>query len=462
MRQKARQVNTNQPAPDGLSGIGGGAGAARRADSADRSTNEFIGVTPIADLAVVGAGAAGLMAAITAGRLGRCRSIAVLEGARRPGAKILVSGGGRCNVTHDLVDETAFYGSTPAGIRKVLRRFEVADTIRFFEELGVRMVREETGKLFPVDGNARSVLNALLSAAGSAGAQVMAGWRVASVRRENGRFEIVPEITAGREPLRAREVILATGGRSLPKSGSDGHGYSIARSLGHTITPRVLPALVPLTIEKDCPIRDLPGVACDARASIVSSSGRRLASIDGPVLCTHFGLSGPAILDVSRHLIHTRLEDPGARLVVSWSPGETSASLDALLVSAGGAGAGHLLSKKLPARLAVTLCALAGVDPAAPCARLERTVRRRLAGIVTGMEIPVTGDRGFTYAEVTAGGVPLAEMDLTTMRSRACPGLMICGEICDVDGRIGGHNFQWAWASGFVAGSSAGMSRTGS
>ena len=169
-------------------------------------------------------------------------------------------------------------------------------------------------------------------------------------------------------------------------------------------------------------------------------------------LCTHFGLSGPSVLDVSRHWIAARSDDPGAQLVAGWLPGERTDSVDGWLRDLGRASPARRLQGRLPERLARTLCALAGVDPGAPGATLGRTQRRALATALTALPLPITGDRGFTHAEVTAGGVPLAELRLDTMESRVAPGLHVCGEICDVDGRIGGYNFQWAWASGYVAG----------
>jgi len=176
--------------------------------------------------------------------------------------------------------------------------------------------------------------------------------------------------------------------------------------------------------------------------------------VDGSLLCTHFGVSGPAALDISRYWIDARFEDPGATLVVRWLSGTAAEALDATLRGPGTPGG--LLAQWLPDRLARTLCALAGVEPGRPGHRLTRQERRALARTVLEMPLPVTGDRGFGYAEVTAGGVPLAELRLATLESRACPGLYLCGEICDVDGRIGGFNFQWAWASGYVAGVSVG------
>ena len=407
------------------------------------------------DLAIVGAGAAGLMAGIWAGRSGRHGRILVLESARKPGAKILVAGGGRCNVTHETVDEGAFAGSTPPAIRKVLRRFDVPRTIAFFREMGVVLKREETGKLFPTTDSARTVLEALLKTAADAGAVVMHPRRVESVARSGDGFVISGAPGTWRS-IGARRVILATGGMSLPKSGSDGHGYAIARGLGHTTTPQLFPGLVPLTLEAGSFVRSLSGLSAPGTLEVRTASGARMTSFTGAILCTHFGLSGPAVLDISRYLIDAQRQDPGAHLVVNWLPGETTESVDTMLRDAGRRSAGGILRGRLPERLARALCQEAGVDPAAAPGSLPRERRRALAGSIAAMLLPVTGNRGFTYAEVTAGGVPLSELHLDTMESRRCPGLHLCGEICDVDGRIGGFNFQWAWASGYVAGTEAG------
>jgi predicted Rossmann fold flavoprotein len=409
-------------------------------------------VTEAATVAVVGAGAAGLMAAIWAGRPGH-RRVVLLDGARTLGAKILISGGGRCNVTHHQVDETAFAGSSPAAIRKVLRRFDVPATVEFFAERGVRLKREETGKLFPITDRARTVLDALLEAAHIAGVEVVHPWRVAEVSRGASGFTIV---AADGRRLEADRVVIATGGRSIPKSGSDGAGYALATALGHSLTDLILPALVPLRLAEGHFARALSGLATPAEVEVRGGKGRRLAVESGPVLCTHTGLSGPAILDLSRHLLTARAWDPRAALVINWLPGTSPDLLDHDLRTLGAGTPLRRLQAQVPERLARALCAAAGVDPTTPGHRLTREGRRALAAVATRMVAPVVGDAGFDFAEVTAGGVPLRELDLATMESRACPGLYVCGEICDVDGRIGGFNFQWAWASGFVAGAAAG------
>jgi len=406
-------------------------------------------MSDVAPLVVVGAGAAGLMAAIHAGRAGT--PALVLDGARTLGAKILVSGGGRCNVTHDVVDEAAYAGSTPNAIRKVLRRYDVARVVAFFAELGVELKREETGKLFPVSDRARTVLDALLAAARAAGAELRHPWRVEELARDGDAFLL--RGPAGE--LRGARVVLATGGLSLPKSGSDGHGLDLARRLGHAVTPRLVPALVGLTLTDGCFVRGLSGLTLDTTLEVRAGSGKRLAAMTGSTLCTHFGLSGPAPMDVSRHWQLERMDDAQVALVADWTAGADPAALDRALQALGSETPLRLLSERLPARLARALCAEAGVDPTKPGHVLTRERRRALVEAVTATVLPVTDTRGWNQAEATAGGVPLPELRLETMESRVCPGLYLCGEMCDVDGRIGGYNFQWAWSSGYVAGTAA-------
>jgi predicted Rossmann fold flavoprotein len=407
-------------------------------------------MTERADVVVVGAGAAGLMAAIQARRANPSARVIAVDGARTLGAKILVAGGGRCNVTHHAVDETAFAGSTRPAIRRVLRRFGVEDTVAFFREQGVALKREDTGKLFPTTDRARTVLDALLRAADAAGVEIRHPWRVAHVARGF-------VVTSGEgASIQAGRVVLATGGRALPKTGSDGAGYGLARTLGHGVT-RTFPALVPLTLPDGHFLRALPGLSAPATLA-VRAGGRRVAEFTGPTLCTHFGLSGPAALDVSRYWTDARLDDAGTALVASWLPGTTADALDAALRDPART-AGRFLAERMPERLARALCAEAGDAWGVPGHRLTREARQALVRGAVELPLPVTGDRGYTEAEATAGGVPLAELRLETLESRVAPGLYLCGELCDVDGRIGGFNFQWAWASGFVAGTAAAGAR---
>lgn len=416
-----------------------------------------MGSDPI-DIAVVGASAAGLFAAIWAARTAPKARVVAFDSAAKLGAKILVAGGGRCNVTHEVVDERQYAGSTPAAIRKVLRAFDVASTIAFFREYSVTLKREETGKLFPASDRAQSVLDALLAASRAAGVELVHPACIESVRFEDDHFVLSPTAS---KPVRAQRVVLATGGMALPKSGSDGAGYDFARQFGHTTTARIFPALVPLTLLSAHPLTKLSGIAADVRLELKSASGKRLHAFEGALLCTHFGLSGPVVLDISRYYLDAVAEARAAgaaetdlpQLFVNWLPAQTLESLDAALLDAGrNAVARWLQLRGLPERLARTLCEIAGVDAAVAIQTLTRQRRRALARTVMAQPLPIAGHRGFTHAEVTAGGVPLSELRLETMQSRRHERLHLCGEILDVDGRIGGFNFQWAWASGFLAG----------
>ena len=403
-----------------------------------------------AQVIVVGAGAAGLFAALHAGRAG-ARVIA-LDGAKTIGAKILVAGGGRCNVTHHSVDEKAYAGSSPNAIKNVLRRYGVAETVQFFEAYGVELKREDTGKLFPTTDDAHTILNALLRAANDAGVVIHHPRRVTAITRDaDGGFTINGDSGA----LRAPRLILCTGGKALPKSGSDGLGYEFARALGHSITNDVFPALVPLILPGTHVLRTLSGLTLDTTLTLKSSTGKVLKEFTNSLLCTHFGLSGPCALDMSRYWRAALIEDAGAGLFANFIAGEREDTLDAKILASRAANPLGFLREHVPERLARTLCEVAAVDPAAILRQLTREQRKALARAACALPLHVEGDRGFTYAEVTMGGVPLAEVKLDTMESRVCPGLHLAGEILDVDGRIGGFNFQWAWASGFVAGGAA-------
>lgn len=402
------------------------------------------------DVAVVGGGAAGLFAALHAARGGA--RVAVLDGARGLGAKILVSGGGRCNVTNARVEAQDFWQPRSAALAAVLRAFPAERTLSFFREAGVPLHEEERGKLFPDSNRARSVLDALVAAVRESGARVLAACRVTALEREATGFRLVS--SAGE--LTAARVVLATGGMSLPKSGSDGFGYALARGLGHSLVPPV-PALEPL-VAAGAFHTGLSGVSLEA-ALTLRAGGRRPVTVSGPLLFTHFGVSGPAALDASRFWRRADAEGRGVRVTLALLPGQTADAADAWLQRLHGerprAALRSALAGAVPASVADALLAERGLARELRLDQLRREDRRALAAALTERPLEVTGGRGWNHAEVTSGGVPLAELDAATLASRRCPGLHLAGEIVDVDGRLGGFNFQWAWASGFVAGSAA-------
>lgn len=410
-------------------------------------------------VAIIGAGAAGLMAAIEGGRAARDAglddgSVVAFDGAPRIGAKILISGGGRCNVTHDVVHPRDYNGANENRVARVLRSFTVEDTIAFFDRLGVRLVREETGKLFPSTNRARDVIDAMLDGVSGAGATIRSGHRVTAVEPDGEGFRVV---FASQPPVAADRVVLATGGLSVPKTGSDGAGYGFAKRFGHSVTPR-FPALVPLRLDASSPLLELRGITIPAALELRSSSGKRLRRETGSLLFAHFGITGPLPLDMSRHWIAARRDDR-VTLHLSVMPQHSAESIDEWLrAEASAHPREHIestLARHLPARLATVIATVGAGAPDLPLGRLSRDGRRALGVALTAMPLPVTGDRGFEVAEVTAGGVPLEETDTATMQSRKRSGLFLCGEILDVDGRIGGYNFQWAWASGRLAGRAA-------
>ena len=400
------------------------------------------------DLIVIGAGAAGLAAAIFTKRAAPAARVACIEGARRIGAKILVSGGSRCNVTNRVVTEQDFWGGSPRVVRNVLRAFPASRAAAFFGDLGVALHEEEDGKLFPDTNRSRTVLDALLGEASRLGVTIASGQRVSEVRAAGEGFHV---LITGAPALEARVVVLATGGRSLPKTGSDGFGYELAARLGHghvTTTP----ALAPLVFDG---WSALAGVSHPA-AMTLRIDGRAAMRLEGPILWTHFGASGPLALNMSRHWHRAQLERQRAEVELSLCPTETFESLEAWWLdqerARPRAQITTVLATRLPAAVAGAWVDAAGVAADTTMAHLTRDGRRALIRTLTGTTLPVSGSRGYSYAEVTAGGVPLEEIDAATMQSRIRPGLYFVGEILDVDGRLGGFNFQWAWSSGWVAG----------
>lgn len=410
-------------------------------------------MSEIADVAIVGGGAAGLAAAIFAAEAApRDRRIVLLDGAKRLGAKILVSGGGRCNVTHQVVTADDFNGSRNI-IRNVLAAFDAAATVRWFAAMGVELKREQTGKLFPVTDSARSVLNALLDRCRELGVVILPATRVGSVTKSSELFQI--RHAGG--TLAARAVIFCTGGRSLPRSGSDGSGWQIVRGLGHSVTP-TYPALVPLVLDPTMFHASVSGIAQEVELSIWAD-GKRIDQRTGSLLWTHFGISGPVVMDASRHWVIAHETGRRPELRCNLCPPDEFGHAEQWLVSQAAnrrrASLVTVLAQRLPERVATELCSYLKCDPDLTLAQLSRETRRSLAHGLTGLPLPVAGPRGWNYAEVTAGGVPLAEIDFRTMQSRKTPGLYLAGEILDCEGRIGGFNFQWAWATGHLAGRGA-------
>ncbi|MEQ1794332.1 MAG: NAD(P)/FAD-dependent oxidoreductase [Nitrospira sp.] len=409
-------------------------------------------------MAVIGAGAAGLASAIataeSAEKAGGALSVVIVDGAKTVGAKILISGGGRCNVTHEQVSPTDYFGNRRI-IKNVLAAFSVEDTIAWFTSMGVELKREDTGKLFPVTDKARTILSALLTRCRDLGISIHPDHRVISL-------EIAPDgglvLQHSHGTLHAKRVILATGGRSIPKSGSDGFGLTLARRLGHSVTATV-PALVPLVLDDRMFHKALSGLSQEVEVTTMAE-GKKVDQRTGSLLWTHFGLSGPVVMDASR--FWTLAQERGERAAVygNFFPGQTQEQVRQWFLEQVQDNPRRsfvkTLALRLPHRFTEALIRHVGVDPLAAIAQLPRKERELMLEILTKCPFAIQSDRGWNYAEVMAGGIPLEEINFRTMESKLVPGLYVVGEILDCDGRIGGFNFQWAWATGRLAGQAAG------
>jgi predicted Rossmann fold flavoprotein len=404
------------------------------------------------DVVVIGAGAAGLMAAIHAAERGR-RTL-LLERNRKPGVKILMSGGTRCNITHDCDNRgiVAAYGPPGKFLHSALAALSVQQTVAFFEAEGVATKVEDTGKVFPASNKAIDVLDALVRRLRRSAAAVALEEPVTDIRKVGDHFEIVTP----QRLLTCPRVIVTSGGQSYPGSGTRGDGYNWAARFGHTIVPPK-PALVPLTVRADW-VGELRGVTLADVAVKVLKGDKPLATRRGGFLFAHFGLSGPAPLDVSKAV--SRHPDPQSlNLELDFLPARPEPDFDEFLrtesLASGKKQLAVVLGELLPRRLCDTLLTLCGQPADRKAAGLSKADRQRLVQAVKRHRLPIRGTLGFEKAEVTSGGVSLDEVDSRTMESKLCPGLYLAGEVLDLDGPIGGYNFQAAWSTGWLAGRSA-------
>jgi predicted Rossmann fold flavoprotein len=385
--------------------------------------------------------------------------VVLLERTRDGGRKILVSGGGRCNVLPSQAAPERFVtDSSPNTLRKILLSWPLAEQRRFFEEeVGIPLALEaESGKLFPASNRARDVRDGLLALAARHGAERRFGALAAGMEPDGaGGWIVHLDPLEGGSDLAARAVIIATGGLSLPGTGSDGIGLDLMRRLGHTVHP-TYPALTPLTAD---PPRHASLAGISLEVTIRAPGAGKGFTASGGFLFTHHGYSGPAVLDISHLAVRSRLAGgPPQPLLVQWTDLDAAAWEEKLRTGSGASGnIVTPLRRLMPDRLAEALLAEAAIHPGRPHHQLRREERLRLIELLTRYPLPWTGDEGYRKAEVTGGGVALSEVDPRTLESRRHPGLFLCGEILDAFGPIGGHNFSWAWATGRAAGMGAGI-----
>jgi predicted Rossmann fold flavoprotein len=388
------------------------------------------------DVIVIGAGAAGLFAAIEAARRGR--RVLVLEHSKAAGEKIRISGGGRCNFTNLGIAPERFLSKNPRFALSALKRFTQWDFIARVDAAGITWHEKTLGQLF-CDGSARQIVEMLLRDLAEAGGALWLDCAVASVSSVSGGFEIVTP----RGPVRAEAVIVASGGKSIPKMGATGFGYQLAEQFGLGLI-ETRPGLVPLTfsVQELEWMVPLAGVASSARVGC----GRM--RFEEAVLFTHRGLSGPAVLQISNYWRE------GEALEINLCPDiDVLAVLSEAKQSSGRAALRTALGRLLPEKLARHLEAVSGIT--APLAEIPKAELQRVAGLVQAWRLVPVGSEGYRTAEVTLGGVDTDGLDGRTMMAKSVPGLFFVGEVVDVTGWLGGYNFQWAWSSGWAAGQAA-------
>lgn len=411
--------------------------------------------SPVFDCVVIGAGAAGLLAAARLAERGK-RTLLV-EKNPQPGVKILMSGGTRCNLTHDC-DRAGIieaFGKHGRFLHSALAALGPRELVELIETEGVPTKVEPGGKVFPCSDSAHDVLDALLRRFARSSAELALNEPVAAIERSSAGFVVRTSMRAIETP----NVLITTGGQSYPRSGTSGDGYRWAAQLGHTIVPP-RPALTPIVVELPW-LRALQGLTVpDVRLSVVelpSAEGKKqrvLAERRGSLLFAHFGLSGPAALDVSREISGHR-DLPALRLQCDFLPDSSPTMVEERLrgfaETCGKKQLAGLLADLIPRRLIDALFEQAQVPIDRRAADFSKIERQRVARNLKQLSLPVHGTRGFGKAEVTAGGVSLDEIDSRTMQSKLIPGLYFAGEVLDLDGWIGGYNFQAAFSTGWLA-----------
>ncbi|MBU1538266.1 MAG: NAD(P)/FAD-dependent oxidoreductase [Alphaproteobacteria bacterium] len=395
------------------------------------------------DVLIVGAGAAGMMCAIEAGRRGR--SVRLIDHARAPGEKIRISGGGRCNFTNLGTGPANFLGENPRFATSALKRFSQHDFVKRVDRAGIAWHEKTLGQLF-CDDSAKQIIRMLTDDLRAAGAVLSLGVSVERVDRIADGYEAA--LSDG-TTVRSRSLVLATGGKSIPKMGATGWAYDAARQFGLRVTD-TRPALVPLTFEAGLleTLKPLAGVAVDVSVSAVPASSSPKGdrpTFNEAMLFTHRGLSGPAILQISSYWRE------GEAITVAMAPGEDlHARLKAAKEENGKQMVHTALGHLIPRRLAESVCDREAIK--GKLAEVGDKTLRRLDAAVNGWTVKPVGSEGYRTAEVTLGGIATDQLDQQTMEARSVPGLYVIGEAADVTGWLGGYNFQWAWSSGWAAG----------
>lgn len=411
-------------------------------------------VTEKRNVIIIGGGASGMLAAISAKRLGA--NVTIVERNPRIGKKILATGNGRCNFTNINTDINYYNGKNPKFVYSALSQFDVYTTISFFERLGIAHKIEDLGKVFPMSDQASSVLDVLIYELNTIGVNVVCNAQVKNVVNQNDKFKV--KLNDG-STLTGDRVIIATGGNAMPSTGSDGNGFDLAKKLGHNIID-TFPGLVQLKLEGPF-FNQIQGVKFVGTAEILHNK-KSVAKDRGDILFTNYGISGPPILQISRKAGELLQKGHTPLLKVTIMDDMTKDELKNLLAvrfaNAPQKTAEFSLVGLINKRLIPVLLKEAGIkDIKCPVANLSDREKNQILDILVDWRFPIKGTLSWQNSQVTAGGVDTREIDPSTMESKLVKGLYFAGEIIDIDGLCGGFNLQWAWSSGFVAGQNAAL-----
>lgn len=402
-------------------------------------------------IGIIGGGASGLTAAIAAKRADKNAEVFIIEHKDTLGKKILSTGNGRCNLTNELMTAECFRSRQMPQVEKIVGQFGVEQTFSFFASMGV-VLKSKSGYIYPRSGQASAVLEALTAQIQHLGISVYTGMHVTDLTVSKKGWQIV----CGENRLKADKVILAAGGKASAVLGSDGSGYTLAKSAGHTIIP-VVPALVQLKI-KAHPFVKAAGVRTDAKVTAVIE-GQELSSDTGELQITAYGISGIPVFQISRYIAEAVYEKRSAQVQIDFVPEMSKNEWEQFLLQrskdSGFLKGETFLESIFPAKLNAVLLKLAGIPSDTCIAALSKTMLLTLADYCKALTLTVADTNGFANAQVCAGGVDLSEVSPETMESRCQKGLYLTGELLDADGICGGYNLQWAWATGYLAGTNA-------
>lgn len=402
---------------------------------------------------IIGGGPAGLIASGQAALKGS--TVTLLEKKNNPARKLRLTGNGRCNLTNSApLDEfIAHFGRNGKFLRTVFSQFFSVDLMRFFESLGVKLIKDDRGRVYPKSDCADEIADALLNWAINCGANIVTNSQVIKILADENSVHGV-QVSGKTGSLAADAVIIATGGASYPATGSSGDGYRLAESTGHTIIP-IRPASVPLITESNTTLK-LKGVSLDTVTIKIKIDGKSIISATGDLIFTHFGVSGPAVLSISRFCIDQLINAKQPVLSIDLTPEYDKGWLDDWLLRSfkqhGKSRIETVLKDLLPQRLASVLLLLIDIEPTKLCNQISTNERRKIKHILKEFDLKIIGHRPLAEAMVTAGGVNLKEVDPKTMESRIINGLYFAGEVLDFDADTGGFNLQAAFSTGWLAG----------